>query len=130
MEYLRCKCTQENGWGGEGEYAQRQVSEVTLYSYHLQQISPGWVIFLQLARPCVLCMCLFSGENCESLKISRCFFFNNKQQFNMFSTGSAWTSPGAATTCASAPQAIAARDASTSPVSGNSSYSLIFCISP
>jgi hypothetical protein len=41
--YDGCKCTQENG----GDYAQRQV---TLYSYHFQQISPSWVIFLQLAR--------------------------------------------------------------------------------
>jgi hypothetical protein len=76
-------------------------------------------------RPGVLCICLFSGENCVSLKISRCFFFNDKQQFKMFSTGSAWTSPGAATTCASARQATAARDASISPALGNSSYTLI-----
>ncbi len=32
-----------------GEFAQ-----VTLLSYHLQQISPGWVIFLQLARRAAL----------------------------------------------------------------------------
>jgi hypothetical protein len=44
----------------------------------------------------------------------------------MFSTGSAWTSPVAATTCASARQDTAARDASTSPASGNSSSTLSF----
>jgi hypothetical protein len=34
-----------------GEYVQKQV---ILQSYHLQQISPGWVIFLQLARRAAL----------------------------------------------------------------------------